>query len=110
MDFKKAAESMQLPLDDYLSLVQKFLERLPQYREGIFSAKNSGDMKRLAAEAHKLKGVALNLRFEELAECAKKIEIIAKGEAQIADDVFGMLEHLIMEIKQLMLAKENRDG
>ncbi len=79
VDIDGAAESLGISPGDYLELAEKFIARSSEYMDALEEAAAREDLVKLAAEAHKLKGAALNMRFEKLADLVKKVEDDARA-------------------------------
>lgn len=69
---------------------------LPERRQEIQAALDSGDAEALCRAAHNLKGISLNLGAQPLGRLAAKIEALSK-EAQL-DEIRSVLVHLDEEI------------
>jgi len=66
--------------DEYLELVELFVETSKTDLKNLRSAINNKDMEMIARIAHSLKGVAMNLGLDGFIELAKTIEKTARDE------------------------------
>ena len=81
-NLEQLAELIGVDTESITMLLDMFFESLDEDVENIGQAIESGDLSEVHASAHKLKGLAANLRFEDLVEFCKRIEVGAKsGEA-----------------------------
>ena len=74
MNFKESSENLGLDEEEYLELIELFIETGMSDLEKLHSAINEGNTENAANAAHSLKGAASNLGFMELSETAKGIE------------------------------------
>jgi HPt (histidine-containing phosphotransfer) domain-containing protein len=74
MNFKKLAENLGLEEDEYLELVELFLETGKADFQKIESSLASRDADQVMRSAHTIKGAAGNLGFMEISDLAKLIE------------------------------------
>lgn len=77
MKLKELAENLEMGVDEFLELIELFLETsasdLNQWQSGI----DEGDGKKVMIAAHSIKGAAINLGLVEIYEVAKKTEMEA---------------------------------
>jgi len=66
--------------DEYLELVELFVETSKTDLKNLRSAINNKDMEMIARIAHSLKGAAMNLGLDDFNELAKTIEKTARDE------------------------------
>lgn len=92
MDVKELAEELGLEKDEYLELVELFVEKSMTDLDELQSAVGAGDAENAASAAHSIKGAAGNLGFMALYEEAKKIE---------AQALVGSLDAAIESIQTL---------
>jgi HPt (histidine-containing phosphotransfer) domain-containing protein len=76
MNFKVQAEKMGLDEDEYVEIVDLFIETTAENLRQLRSAVKTGDRSKIGQETHSLKGAAVNLGFWEISEI---VERIAKG-------------------------------
>lgn len=74
MNFRKSLERLGLDEDEYLELIELFVETSRSDINKLRSAINGGDTKKASEIAHSLKGAAVNLGLEAFLELAGKIE------------------------------------
>jgi len=84
--------------DAFLELVRSFIDGLPAQLEEISAAQNGRAWQRLAAAAHKLKGMGGSFGHPELTELAAQLEVAAKRES--ADES----QQLVTTLKQRVSA------
>lgn len=94
MDFQKPAERLGLELDEYIELINLFLETCTADISGMEIAASSHDYKSLVERSHSLKGSSGNLGLTEIYEMAKEIETKARANGMEGFD------NLIIRIKQ----------
>ena len=73
MDFKVQAEKMGLEEEEYMEIVNLFIQTTVDNLGQIRSAVKTGDVSKIREEAHSLKGAALNLGFWEICEIADRM-------------------------------------
>jgi HPt (histidine-containing phosphotransfer) domain-containing protein len=78
LNFKIMSKKLGLEEDEYLELVELFIETSKSDLKNLQSAINNKDMEMIAGIAHSLKGAAMNLGLEEFLELAKMIEKTAR--------------------------------
>lgn len=74
MNFKKMSEKLGLEEDEYLELVELFIETSKSDLKNLQSAINNKNIEMIAGIAHSLKGAAMNLGLDYFLELAKSIE------------------------------------
>ncbi|MBN2419264.1 MAG: Hpt domain-containing protein [Deltaproteobacteria bacterium] len=74
MDFKIPAQKLGLDLDEYIELIDLFLETGGEDLRGLEDALMNNDIQRMAERSHSLKGASGNLGLVEIYEKAKDIE------------------------------------
>ncbi len=74
MNFKKLAENLGLEEDEYLELVELFLDTGRADFQKIESSLANRDADQVMRSAHTIKGAAGNLGFTEISDLAKLIE------------------------------------
>lgn len=92
IDLQSIADSLEFDLEDIEMLIEAFLEGAEESLVEIESAIEKNDFVEIAKAAHGIKGSALNLTLEDIAEVAKEIELAGKEEATI--DYKAKLEEL----------------
>ncbi|MDH4206148.1 MAG: Hpt domain-containing protein [Desulfobacteraceae bacterium] len=78
MNFKKMSKILGLEEDEYLELVELFIETSKSDLKNLQSAINNKNMEMIAGIAHSLKGAAMNLGLDDFIELAKTIEKTAR--------------------------------
>ena len=74
MNFKELAESLGMEEEEYLEIVELFVETGTSDLDKLQSAIDKGDKEKAANAAHSLKGASGNLGFTNFYETAKMIE------------------------------------
>jgi len=74
LNFKKMSEKLGLEEDEYLELVELFIETSKSDLKNLQSAINNKNIEMIAGIAHSLKGAAMNLGLDYFIELAKSIE------------------------------------
>lgn len=74
MNFNKLAEDIGLEVDEFVELVELFVESSTPYLERLQSAIDKGDTQQAVVAAHYIKGAAGNLGFTEIYDLSKAIE------------------------------------
>jgi HPt (histidine-containing phosphotransfer) domain-containing protein len=78
MKLKELAENLEMEVDEFLEIMELFLETsafdLNQLEAGI----EEGDGQRVIIAAHSIKGAAVNLGLLEIYEAARKTEMEAR--------------------------------
>lgn len=74
MDIKKLAGNLGLEEEEYLELVELFMDRGRSDIDELQAALGAGDAEKVAGTAHSIKGAAGNLGFVEIYKEAAMIE------------------------------------
>jgi HPt (histidine-containing phosphotransfer) domain-containing protein len=105
MNLKAMADELELEEHEYIELIHLFIETSATDVEILKSALANGDAENAANAAHSIKGAAGNLRFNDLYETAKKMEMAARD---------GNLEHVsgdfVILIKELTSIETLTEG
>jgi HPt (histidine-containing phosphotransfer) domain-containing protein len=99
MNFKQLAENLGLEEDEYMELIELFIETGISDLEKLNSAIDEGNGEEAANAAHSIKGAAGNLGLVDLSETAKEIEEKARNNrleeiAESAQALKGKLEEI----------------
>jgi|SRR3974390_1871656 len=78
LDIQKAAERLGLEKDEYIDILKLFIEISRTDLEKMESALERKDMRAVFETCHSLKGAAINLCFEDIAEIARDLELNAR--------------------------------
>ena len=80
MNFEKLAGEIGFDKEDYLELIELFINTTTSDIDKLKAAKNNGDFNAAEKAAHSIKGAASSLGLIEISNEAKKIECAAKGD------------------------------
>jgi len=96
MNFKELAENLGLEEEEYLELIELFIETGMSDLDTLSSAIKEKNAEKAANAAHSLKGAASNLGLMELYEAAMKIEegILNNHLKETAEDAQALKEKL----------------
>ena len=94
MDFKVPAQKLGLEVDEYIELIELFLETGSNDLKGIEDALADNDARMVAEYSHSLKGASGNLGLTEIYEKARDIEDRSRD-----NDLDGIAD-VIQEINQ----------
>ena len=94
MDFKIPAQKLGLDVEEYIELIELFLETGGNDLKGFEDALANNDTQTMAERSHSLKGAAGNLGLSEIYEKAKEIE------SRSRDNALEGIENKVNEIKQ----------
>jgi len=81
VDVKGLAENLGLEEDEYLELVELFLETTESNLDKLKAGIDASDAQQVVAAAHSIKGSSANLGLEEIAEIAKGVEEKARQDS-----------------------------
>jgi HPt (histidine-containing phosphotransfer) domain-containing protein len=99
MDLRVLADEIGLSLDEYLEVVDIFIESSGEQLAKLRSAFGKNDAREVFAQSHSIKGAAVNLGLKEIAEIAEKIESSSrKGELPPIAGEIGMIEKSIADL------------
>ena len=93
MDFEIPAQKLGLEVDEYLELIELFIETGGNDLKGIEDAMVKNDVQTVVERSHSLKGASGNLGITGIYEKAKSIEDRAR------DDNLDGIEETVKEIK-----------
>jgi histidine phosphotransfer protein HptB len=103
MDFKLLAKKLGLEEDEYLELLELFIDTSPRdiaTLEHAIGTKNADEAEKAA---HSLKGASASLSLTEIAELAKQIEKSAReGSNKDGLELLESIQEKIIGIKKLM--------
>jgi HPt (histidine-containing phosphotransfer) domain-containing protein len=104
MNFKQLAENLGLEEDEYMELIELFIETGISDLEKLNSAIDEENGEEAANVAHSLKGAAGSLGLMEISEIAKEIEGKARSDnlneiAESAQALKGKLEEIAELVK-----------
>ena len=94
MDFKTPAERLGLEEEEYVELVELFLETGSSDLKGLEDALSNNDATTVIERSHSLKGAAGNLGITEIYEKAKDIE------SRSRENNLDGIENTVEEIKK----------
>jgi len=80
IDYEKMSKAIGLKPKHMPMLIESFLEESVPALKALSEAIATNDLTLIASHAHAIKGTAGNLRFNEVYEMAKEMEISAKEE------------------------------
>ena len=103
MNCKELAENLGLEEEEYLELLELFVETTASNLDRLQSGLAEGDSGEVSEAAHTIKGSSANLGLKEIAESAKGIEERArqndlKGAADAVEIIRGACEQLVAEL------------
>jgi len=78
MNVKELAENLGLEKDEFLDLVELFVETSASNLTDLAKAIETGDAEEVVKYSHSLKGAAGNLGFQDIYKSAKLIEMNAR--------------------------------
>ena len=104
MDIKGLAENIDVEEDEYLELIELFLETTESNLNKLKSGVDASDNQQVIEASHTIKGSAANLGLEEIAEMAKGVELNARqssleGAAEAATLIKGHCGRIKEELK-----------
>jgi HPt (histidine-containing phosphotransfer) domain-containing protein len=105
MNIKELAENLGLEEDEFLDLVELFVETSASNLTDLAKALETGDAEEVVKASHSLKGAAGNLGFQEIYERAKLIEInarqgILEGSKETANSIREKLKLIEEDLKK----------
>ena len=103
MNCKELAENLGLEEEEYLELLELFVETTASNLDRLQSGLAEGDSGEVSEAARTIKGSSANLGLMEIAESAKGIEEMARrnnleGPADAAETIRGACEQLVAEL------------
>lgn len=103
MNCKELAENLGLEEEEYLELLELFVETTASNLDRLQSGLAEGDSGEVSEAAHTIKGSSANLGLKKIAESAKGIEERArqndlKGAADAVETIRGACEQLVAEL------------
>jgi HPt (histidine-containing phosphotransfer) domain-containing protein len=116
MKLKELAENLEMGVDEFLELIELFLETsasdLNQWQSGI----DEKDGKKVMVAAHSIKGAATNLGLVEIYEVAEKTEMEARennlnGATVAAREIKEKIDQItedLLKAESLKLKEESR--
>jgi HPt (histidine-containing phosphotransfer) domain-containing protein len=108
MDFKKLAENIGLDLDDFLEIVDLFLETTPSDLNKLESAADDGQVQNVVETAHSIKGASGNIGFQEMYNAARDIELNARKDVlEGIKETIQLLKEQFSEIEKAVKSLTN---
>jgi HPt (histidine-containing phosphotransfer) domain-containing protein len=89
MNFKELAKNLEMEEEEFLEIVELFLETTFSDMGNLQTAVEEKDAQKVVKTAHSIKGAASNLGFWEIYELAKRIEM--DGRENNLNEVNGAL-------------------
>jgi len=80
MDIKETARNLGLEEDEFIEILKLFVEVSQAELEKMKSAIDSKDTRLVFELSHSIKGAAVNLGFQEIAQVARELELNARQE------------------------------
>ena len=96
MDFEKPAERLGLNVEEYMELIELFIETGSKDLAELENAAEEKNIKAVIERSHSIKGASGNLGLVEVYEVSKEIENMA------INNSIDSIEDRILQIKQLM--------
>lgn len=96
MDLKALGERLGLDEDEFLEIVEIFIDTADEDIQKLEAANSEKNCEAVSEAAHSLKGSAGNLGFEELSEISSQVEKGARN-----NDIEGLSERLPVFIEKL---------
>ena len=96
MDFSIPAERLGLDVDEFIELVELFLETGADDLSGLESAAADNDIQAVVERSHSIKGASGNLGLNDIFETAKDIEARARSNS------LESIDSSISDIKQYL--------
>ena len=107
MDFKIPAERLGLEIEEYLELVELFLETGANDLKELEDAIAGNNIQAVVERSHSIKGASGNLGINEIYEIAKDIESKARDNSlEGIDDAVLKIKQYLEEIIRLLEKKE----
>ncbi len=78
MDFKEAARTLGLEEDEYMEVLRLFIEVSHADLEKLKSGIETKNTRIVFETSHSIKGAAVNLGFQDIAQVAKELELNAR--------------------------------
>ena len=101
MNFKKLAEDLGLEEDDFLEIVDLFIETTPSDLSKLESAADEGHVQNVVETAHSIKGASGNLGFRDMYDMAREIEMNAQKEIlEGAKEAIQLLKEQFTQIEK----------
>ena len=105
MDFEIPAQKLGLEVDEYLELIELFIETGSNDLKGIEDAMAKNDVQAVVERSHSLKGASGNLGITEIYERAKNIENRARENN--LDGVEDTVKEIKLHINDIISSMES---
>lgn len=109
MNFKELAENLGMEEEEYLEIVELFVETGTSDLDKLQSAIEKGDKEEAANAAHSLKGASGNLGFTDFYDVAKLTEQKARSDNDSLDEIVEELK-LLREKIDVIAKASTKDG
>lgn len=96
MDLKALGERLGLEEDEFLEIVEIFIDTADEDIQKLEAANIANNCEAVSEAAHSLKGSAGNLGFDELSEISAEVERGARN-----NDITGLSERVALCIEKL---------
>ncbi|WP_211227851.1 PAS domain S-box protein [Spirochaeta cellobiosiphila] len=101
---QETAKVLGISIETLDLLFQEFISRKKEFIDDLGSAIEHEDLDQVHMIAHKLKGLALNLRLDDIGSIASEIELAAKNKEDLEyDKLFGLLQSEYQIIEKMLL-------
>ena len=105
MDFEIPAQKLGLEVDEYLELIELFIETGSNDLKGIEDAMAKNDVQAVVERSHSLKGASGNLGITEIYERAKNIE--SRARENNLDGVEDTVKEIKLHINDIISSMES---
>ncbi len=108
LDIKSALPRFSNDFEFFKSLLDEFLDTLPDRVDELRKLYQERNLKLLADQSHNLKGVAANFGVMKISGLARRIDAYSQDEYSQA--IPEMINQIELSIDELRIARENIDG
>jgi HPt (histidine-containing phosphotransfer) domain-containing protein len=108
MNLKNLARNLGLEDDEFLEIMELYIETSDSDFDKIQSAINAGDAQTILEAAHSIKGASGNFGFKKAYEAAGKIELEARnGQIATIAETAKTLQNELLQIKSIISHQGN---
>ena len=102
IELDNASKELSIDMDTIQTFFKDFIQQIFDEKDIFFNAITNNDYETLHKSAHKLKGVALNLRVNKFASLFKSIDDLAKEHKNIKtiDNILNNLYQVLEDLEQ----------
>ncbi len=109
MSLRELAKSLELGMDEFLEIVDLFVEKSGSDLDEMQAALNEGDGQKVLSAVHSIKGASINVGLRDLYEIARQTEVEArKNNLLVVSKKILLIREMLQQIAQILVEEKRR--